>query len=408
MTTPDAVKTASEWRAGGKMLFAATVCYCCMSMPLTGLGVMIKPLSELYGWSRAAITSVVLITALGTMLIAPLVGHIVDRIGPRRVGLVGLWLLGAGIAGIGFAGPSITSWYIAWTVYAVLQPAAGNVVWASAITGRFDRHRGLALAVLLSGLSVVASLLPMIALATMNLFGWRPVFFLLGGFTVTVAWPLAWLWFYGTHDLRPDKSVRADPLPGHTLAEALRTRQFWQIAAIGMLVAAAVAALYVHLQPILSDAGLSRETAALVAVVIGPAAMAGRFASGFMLDRLPAPLVATLVLMLPGISHALIYFNPSSVPLALVCAITLGAAHGAESDLLAFLASRYFGLRAFSVIYGLLLGVFSVGYGIGPLLAGKSFDQFGTYAPVFAAMMGAAALGAVLSATLGRYPRFTT
>jgi len=80
---------ASEWRAGGSMLFTAMVCYCCSTIPLTVVGVLVKPLGVEFGWSRAAVSSAVLITAIGSLLVGPFVGTVVDRIGPRRVGLPG-------------------------------------------------------------------------------------------------------------------------------------------------------------------------------------------------------------------------------------------------------------------------------------------------------------------------------
>src|SRR5271156_477690 len=161
-----------EWRQGRATLFAAMVGYCCMPLPLVVLGVMIKPLSALYGWPRASTTVAVLMTATGTMLLAPVMGHVVDRMGPRRMGLVGLVLLGASIAGIGLSGPSIWSWYLTWAIYAVVQPAAGNIVWAKAVPSRFDRDRGLALAVMLTGGSVLYSFLPPAAVFLLQHYGW--------------------------------------------------------------------------------------------------------------------------------------------------------------------------------------------------------------------------------------------
>ncbi|RYD90663.1 MAG: MFS transporter, partial [Sphingomonadales bacterium] len=199
MASTDQGAAPSEWRAW-PILAAAMVCYICSTMPLTALGALVKPLSAEFGWSRASITSVFLITAVGTLFLAPVVGHVVDRIGPRRVALVGLPVLAVGVGGIGFAGPSIWSWYACWAVYAVCQACAGNVIWANVVIGRFDRHRGMALAILLSAHAVTYGALPSLAVYTVSELGWRWVYFLLAAFVILVAWPVAWRWIYGIND----------------------------------------------------------------------------------------------------------------------------------------------------------------------------------------------------------------
>ena len=103
------------------------------------------------------------------------------------MGLVGLVLLAGSIAGIGLCGPSIWSWYLAWAIYAAVQPAAGNIVWVTGVTSRFDRDRGLALAVMLTGGSILYSFIPPGAVILIQNFGWRSVFFCMGAFVLLVA-----------------------------------------------------------------------------------------------------------------------------------------------------------------------------------------------------------------------------
>jgi MFS family permease len=399
------------------MLLSAMVCYCCMPLPLLILGVMIKPLSESFGWSRAAITVSILMTATGTMLFAPAAGFVADRIGPRRVALVGLLLLGAAIAGIGLSGPMIITWFIAWAIYAVVQPFAGNPVWCNAVTSRFDANRGMALAVMLTGGAVLYSVLPIFTVAVMQHWGWRAVYFSLGAFVILFAWPIAWRFFYGASDLaRIAKAQRAKEAPavpvppeltGHSAGEALRTRAFWQIALACIIAASGVSVVVVHLQPILGDAGLSPVAAASVAFIFAPAAIFGRFGVGFLVDRLPSKYVAAAVLLLPAISYSILLVFDGTVRQGLMICAAIAIAESAETSLVAYLVSRYFGQRSFGVIYGLLLGAFSMGYGIAPVVAGRVFDTMGSYHPIYGPLGGASLVGALLMATLGPYPRFT-
>lgn len=396
----------SEWRAGGVMLAATMILYSCAANPLTVVGALVKELGSEFGWTRASVTSAYLITALGTLLFAPWVGHLVDRVGPRRVALVGLLVLAAAIGCIGLSGPSIWSWYACWAFFAFSQACAGNVVWANAVVSRFDKHRGMALAILLSGQAISYGLLPIFAVSVIEAFDWRAVYFILAAFVLLIGWPLAWLFFHGASDLH-----RINPQAGHAMPpppakggtlRALRERQFWQIAVAYAIAASAVSALMVHLQPILTDAGMTPTQAAGIAFVLGPTSLAGRFLSGWLLDRFPANLVATWALLLPGLCYVILIFGGTSYAAAIACALCLGIAAGAETDVLAYLVSRYFGPQYFSSLYGVLLGIFAVGYGLGPVLTGAVFDAAGSYAPSFVVLAVGAVIGAVMMLLLGR------
>jgi hypothetical protein len=77
---------------------------------------------------------------------------------------------------------------------------------------------------------------------------------------------------------------------------------------------------------------------------------------------------------------------------------------GSEYDLIAFMTARYFGIRSYSAIYGVLYGFFTLGSGFAPSIFGHSFDVSGTYAHVLHAAAGLTFFGALLLLTLGRYP----
>jgi predicted MFS family arabinose efflux permease len=396
----------SEWRSGGTMLVTAMVCYACSSFPLSVIGILIKPLGLQFGWSRASVASSVLITAIGTMLFAPVIGHVVDRLGPRRVGLVGLLLLSGGVALIGASNHRVASWYLYWTIYAIAQACAGNVIWANAVVSRFDRNRGLALAILLTGQALSFGFMPRLGVVVLSTLGWRALFFIFASFTLLVAWPLAYRFFYGAIDLHRRRARAGDPPApapiGTGLLQIIWKRQFWQMALAFAIASAAVSALFVHLQPILTDSGATAEQAATVALILAPASILGRFCSGYLLDRFAPNLIAALALGLSGISYAILMLGgTSSLIGAAVCALFLGVTAGAESDLLAYLVSRYFGRASFGKTYGILLGIYALGYGLAPVAAGAVFDSTASYKPIFLVFMIGALLGAILIGTLG-------
>ncbi len=396
----------NEWRAGGVMLFASMILYSCSANPLTVVATLVKPLEAAFGWSRASVTSAYLITATGTLLFAPWIGALVDRIGPRRVALVSLLVLVAAIVNIGMAGPAIWSWYLAWGLYAFSQACAGNVVWANAVVSRFDKNRGMALAILLSGQAATYGLLPIFAVWVMETHDWRMVYYALAAFVLVIGWPLAWFFFYSARDLkRRDPSIEIIVPPpaakGGTI-RAMGKRHFWQIALAYAVSASAVSALMVHLQPILTDSGMTAMDAAKIAIFLTPASLAGRFISGYLLDRFPPNYVAAWALILPGLAYLILIFIGTSYGSAIACAIIIGIAAGAETDVLAYLVSRYFGPQYFSSLYGALLGIFAVGYGAGPVITGRVFDITGSYASSFVALGAGAVLGSLMILLLGR------
>jgi MFS family permease len=89
-------------------------------------------------------------------------------------------------------------------------------------------------------------------------------------------------------------------------------------------------------------------------------------------------------------------------------ALLIGLAAGAETDLVAFLTARYFGLAHYGRLYGLQYAVFGFASGISPFIFGRVFDQYGTYRPILIAAAILFVVGATALLTLGRYPVHTT
>jgi predicted MFS family arabinose efflux permease len=185
------------------------------------------------------------------------------------------------------------------------------------------------------------------------------------------------------------------------LSAAIRTRQFWQMAISFFIVGSAVATLYVHFMPVLIGSGFSKQAAATVAIVLGPAALIGRIGGGYLLDRFTPHYVAAGVLILPAISYGILLSGDFSLPAVYVCALSMGFILGAEADFMAFLASRYFGQHAFGALYGILLGIFAIGYGIGPVVTGRLYDVTKSYHLSFIVFGCATLMGAFLIARLG-------
>jgi len=191
-------------------------------------------------------------------------------------------------------------------------------------------------------------------------------------------------------------------LPGLTVGESVRSASFWLLAIPVFLVVTAINGIVGHLVPMLTDRGFAvgQATAALSAV--GLSTIAGRLVSGYLLDRFFAPRVAAALFLLPLAGVGILAAGPGG-PALILAAIALGFGLGAEVDVIGFMVSRYFGLRAFGEIYGCMFAIFTVGTGLGPVLMGLSFDETRSYTLALAVFGIALVCASVLVSRLGRY-----
>ena len=139
-----------EWRNYWHLPVTAGLGYATATMYVYGMGPFIEPIQQEFGWSRAQISSGITIAAFFSAVFGIPVGMVVDRVGPRRVGLIGVLLMGAAVAMLGTATGSKSNWVMLWGILAFSTLWVQATVWTSAVNSRFEKSRGLALAITLS------------------------------------------------------------------------------------------------------------------------------------------------------------------------------------------------------------------------------------------------------------------
>jgi MFS family permease len=401
-TSPAALR---EWRSGWPLVLVNCVGIVGAIMPTYSLGMFMKPLAAQFNWSRAELSTPLLFMAFAT-LFASGFGTLVDRLGPRRIILVGVPLTGIALAGVGLCGPSIWTWYAAWLVFAFVELSLGAMTWIPAVARHFNVSRGLALAVGTTGSGIGAALWPPLVLFLINTIGWRWTFAAIGGAIGLGVTVLAFFLFRGPAT-GPAAALReqtdTSQLEGLTLRQTLRTTLFWRIALVLMVTAAAVSSISVHLPVLLTDKGLTPGQAARIVATLGPALIVGRLAAGYLLDRLSARQVSFSFLLMPAVSCALLVGFDGSFMRGVLATVLVGVAAGVEGDLLAYLLSRYFGLRHFGAIYGAGLTIFAIGYGAAPVAGGAIFDHLGSYDLGFGILAGLLVPCAIVALSFGPY-----
>ena len=363
-------------------------------------GQFIRPLTQAFGWSRAAVSAGVLCLLLGTVITAPVVGRIVDRVGVRRIALVSMVGVALGFVGLALNPGSLPIFYATWFLVSVLGCGTTPLIWTRAVNSWFDRQRGIALGLTLGGTGLAGLLVPLLLSRLIAASGWRAGFLAMAAATVLIGLPCVWLWFRERREVFIPLASDLPALPpvnaGLSLRQAAGGTIFWRLL-IGMfLIAAVVAGLIVHLVPLLVDRGMSVPAAGEWASLVGMSVIIGRVGVGALLDRLNPALVSGLFLILPAGACLLLADHQS----ALLATVLIGLSAGAEIDLLAYLASRCFGLRSYAEIYGWLLSAFSLGGGTGPILAGRVHDLTGSYQAalsggVIMTIIGAALIGSI-------------
>ncbi|MFQ3665906.1 MAG: MFS transporter, partial [Sphingomonadaceae bacterium] len=396
----------AEIRRGWRIVLAGLVgvMFGISALPFYTLGVFVRPLSESFGWSREAIQWGFTAQMLGMLCVAWALGLLTDRYGARRVALLSQVGLGLGFIGIA-AVQSLTHWYGAWFVLALLAAGTSPIAWTKGVAGWFDSARGTALGVMLSGTGITAVVAPPLVTAIVAEHGWRAGYLALAAGVFLIALPICAILF---RDPPAAAAGSGQPLAaGMSRREAFRDRGFWIMLLVFFLVTFAVSGLIPTLVPLLMDRGFSAAEAALYASLAGVAVIFGRIVAGILLDRFWAPAVAAFFLLLPAGSCLLLASGAlASPPMIALAAILVGLAAGAEFDIVAYMVSRYFGMANYGLIYSQIMMGMLVGGGFGPPVFGRVFDQTGSYTPILLVAAAIFAATPWLLFAMGRYPGF--
>lgn len=371
------------------------------ALPFYTLGIFAKPLALEFGWSRAVIQSGFTFSMVGVICSAWAAGWAIDRFGVRPVALFSQAGLALGFGGLALQNGSPTLWQATWFVFAVLGVGTTPLTWSRGIATWFDKRRGLALGIALSGTGVTALVAPPLVNQVVAAHGWRAGYVAVALAIVVVAMPAVWLLFREKPQSASGPAQAQPQGEGLSLGEALRGRRFWLLIVAFWLICAAVSGLIPNLVPMLTDAGLSMTEAAGYASLLGLNVMFGRLLAGWLLDRFWGPAVA-LVLLMPPTLACLLLAVPQWPGAAVVM---IGLAAGAEFDLIAFLCLRYFGTRNFGQIYAWQWVNFSVAAGAGPIAFAMIFDRTGSYHDALWVAAALLVLGPLLLLGLGRYPK---
>lgn len=398
------------WRGATRFHYAWIVATVTFAVLLVSAGVrtaatvLIKPLEDEFGWSRASISLAASVSILWFGLGAPLAGMLVERFGPRRIMIGALALIALGL-GLMLTLSNLWQLHLFWgIIVGIGTGAVTNVLGATVVHRWFRTNRGLILG-LFSAASAAGQLLflpSMMAMTSAN--GWRTA---IGVSALTVAAMLLPVLFLmrdrpeqkGLRPLGDDGSVQvADPLEAvqqTSIFEALRTRDFWLLAGSFFICGYTTNGLIgTHLLPHAIDHGFDGMIVASTVSMMGIMNIVGTLTSGWLSDRFDNRWLLGMYYAFRAVAIALLPFVIDLRGL-LIFAVIYGLDWVATVPPTINLTALRFGKASVGVLFGWIFFSHMVGAAVAAYTGGVLRDALGDYSVAF---FSAALLGFVAAA----------
>jgi MFS family permease len=375
--------------------------------------VLIDPLHDEFGWSRATISAAVSINLVLFGVISPFAAALMDRLGMRRVVAGALVLVAAG-SGLTVFMTSAWQLLMCWGVLVGVGTGSMSMAFVATVTGRwFVKHRGLVSGVLTAaGATGQLVFLPLVAtLATAH--GWRtPAIVVAVAALAVVPLVLALLRDYPgdvgatAYGAAPDSVTVAGPVTGSSAARAVRalttaarTKTFWLLAGGFAICGASTNGLVgTHFVTAAHDHGMPHTTAASLLALVGIFDVAGTIFSGWLTDRVDPRLLLGGYYTLRGASLLILpsLFAPDTQPSMWVFIIFYGLDWIATVPPTVALCRNRFGADG-PVVFGWVFASHQVGAAVAAVGAGAIRDTQGTYDMAWFFAGGLCVIAALLS-----------
>ena len=359
-----------------------------------GMSPLMPVLQKNFGWTRTQISLSSLLTRVEGAALGPIEGFLIDRIGARKMVLIGFSIMAVGFVLFSF----IQNLWQFYAVFILINPGNGIGGWLAVVTilnSWFRRKRTIAMAGAMSGILIAGIFVPPYTIALNH--GFRVTVFVFGLIILAVALPCVKIIKNNPEELGllPDgaetesdldkstpSKISQDQEVEFTVGQALKTRVFWILTVAHVSSTISLATLSIHLMARLQDIGLSSTTASYIELVSSVVALPSLFVAGWLGDKVSKKYLVALFLFLQGIS-TIVLTVANGLPLALLFAVFYGIAFGGRIPLMTAIRGDYFGRKAFASIMGWSMLPNGILMAIAPVWAAWMFDTYGSYTVPF-------------------------
>ncbi len=373
-------------------------------------GVFLLPLTDAFEATRGAISGLVFVRTFLSGIFSLGTGVLADRYGPRKVVSAGVILAGLGW-GLSSFGTQLWHVYVSFGVLGGMGMAAVHVPIVSAVSRWFSaRRRPLALGIMLCAFGLGQTVLPPAVTYLSARGGWQLAFAVIGAIIIVGGLPPALFLVRRSPaelGLQPDgkapakahqEDQRKDDGGGEewTREEALRTVSFWQLFAIYFSSALCFQIVMVHIIARAVDVGVDARQAALILSFTGAAGILGRILAGAAAGRLGQKETIRLSLFLQ-VPMFILFLYAREVWVFYLFGAFFGFGYSGISPLAPAITATFFGARNMGAVFGVMNLAYTLGAGLGPLIAGFIFDLTHSYEAAFLLAGGILAAGFVLT-----------
>jgi MFS family permease len=358
-------------------------------------------LLEEFPWSRAGSAGVQSMALITYTFMAPLVGGLIDRFGPRRVIVPGILILAVGLM-LCSRIETLTQFYIFYGVVAGTGISCIGIVSYSAILAHwFEKKRGLASGIAVSGMGLGTFLLVPMSQSFISMWGWRMTFIITGCLVLIILVPATALFLrhkpqeLGQH---PNGSNPSDSNNKNhsqdqnnkqdndwTLRKAVYTLRFWALILFPFFGFIGVFIIVVHQVKFLVDQGIDKMTAAYILAMVGIVSSIFRIFWGWLSDRISRELTYTMGIVCGclGAGSLLLFEIHGSAFFTYSFFVLFGVGWGVTAPMFMAVAADLFKGRIFGLIYGFVEAGIGIAGAFGAWVAGFIFDKTQSYQAAF-------------------------
>ena len=357
--------------------------------------VFVRPLMDSFGWTKmsATLPFTIFIAALALTMVPA--GRAQDRIGPRKVALLGSIIIGSGfmlaslISGIG------NPLWLHLTVGLIAGTGSGLAYSCTIPTARkwFPDKPGMAVGIVIAGTGISALLFAPLQTYLIDARGLATTFLIVGIILLVVSILAASMLRNPPEGWKPRGQKRQQPAKISTAAaaaardykptEVIKSVRFWMLCIMFIFMSAGGLMVIGHIAAYAEEIGLAAMYAAVAAGVLSVFNALGRPGSGMLSDKISAIKTMLILFTIQGIMMLIFpYFAVSMITIYISVAI-IGFNFGAIFTLFPSVTADFFGTENLGINYGLVFAAYGTGAILGPLMASYIYDTTQSYTMAF-------------------------